>query len=188
MKHTLSSVLIAVFILSSTESFAQNTIKPMKGYDHDIGNMVAMLENLRTRIIMSTQELNQEQTDFLLDEKANRIGAMIVHLAATEVYYQTLTFENRGFNKEEEKQWGTALGLGEEAREEFVGKPIRFYLEIWEATRAKTLELLKTKNDKWFADKIKGGQVNNQWAWFHVMEHQANHMGQINMLKSRLPE
>lgn len=175
-------------LLSSSGSFAQSTISPAKGYDHDIGNMVAMLENLRTRIIGSTQALNQEQTDFLLDEKANTTGAMIMHLAATEVYYQVYTFEGRGFNEEEKAKWEVALNLGDDARKEFVDQPISVYLEKWATVRAKTLELLKAKDDKWFAKKSEGGQMNNHFAWFHVMEHQANHMGQINMLHSRLPQ
>jgi uncharacterized damage-inducible protein DinB len=168
--------------------FAQSTISPAKGYSHDIGNMVSMLENLKSRVTGSVQGLNQEQTDFLLDSKANRIGAMIMHLAATEVYYQAYTFEDREMNASEKEQWGVALGLGDEARVEFTGKPISYYLEAWTEVRKKTNELLKTKDDKWFAKNTKGGQMNNQFAWFHVMEHQANHMGQINMLRSRLPE
>ncbi|WP_057936563.1 mycothiol transferase [Algoriphagus resistens] len=185
---TKISFAITLLLLSSSLGFGQNTMNPPKGYDHDIGTMVSMLENLRARIIHSTQELNLEQTDFLLDDKANRIGAMIMHLAATEVYYQAYTFEGRGFNEEEKVKWETALKLGDEARTEFVGKPIKYYLDIWAQVRQKTLDTLKTKDDKWFAALAEGGQTDNHWAWFHVMEHQANHMGQINMLRSRLPK
>lgn len=181
-------IVLVLLVFSVSLSFGQNTINPPKGYDHDIGMMVSMLENLRARILYSTQELNQDQTDFLLDSKANRIGAMIMHLAATEVYYQAYTFEGRGFSDEEKEKWETALNLGDEARSEFVGKPIRYYLDIWAQVRQKTLDTLKTKDDRWFAKVAKGGQTDNHWAWFHVMEHQANHMGQINMLRSRLPE
>ncbi|PZX53978.1 uncharacterized protein DUF664 [Algoriphagus ratkowskyi] len=189
MKDLFKPLFIVAFaVLSSSLSFGQNTLNPPKGYDHDTGNMVSMLENLRARIIYSTQELNQEQTDFLLDDKANRIGAMIMHLAATEVYYQAYTFEGRGFNEEEKEKWENALNLGDEARSELVGKPIQYYLDIWSQVRQKTLDTLKEKDDKWFAKLAKGGQFDNHWAWFHVMEHQANHMGQINMLKSRLPK
>ncbi|TXE02815.1 DinB family protein [Algoriphagus aquimarinus] len=181
-------LLFSLVLLSSSLVLGQNTMNPPKGYDHDTGTMVSMLENLRGRIIMSVQGLNQEQTDFLLDDKANRIGAMIMHLAATEVYYQAYTFEGRGFNEKEKEKWETALSLGDEARAEFTGKPIQYYLDIWAQVRQETMETLKTKDDKWFAKLAKGGQTDNHWAWFHVMEHQANHMGQINMLKSRLPE
>ncbi len=189
MKNLLNYLFVCILICTTPiTGFGQNTMNPPEGYDHDIGKMVSMLENLRVRIIYSTQGLNQDQTDFLLDDKANRIGAMIMHLAATEVYYQAYTFESRGFNEEEKAKWETALNLGDEARAEFVGKPIQYYLDIWAEVRQKTLDTLKTKDDKWFAQLAKGGQTDNHWAWFHVMEHQANHMGQINMLRSRLPK
>lgn len=100
MKMLYKLPVVIGIILFST-SISQSQINPAKGYDHDIGNMVSMLESLRARVIGSVEGLNQEQTDFLLDDKANRIGAMIMHLAATEVYYQALTFENRQLNEEE---------------------------------------------------------------------------------------
>lgn len=28
--------------------------------------------------------------------------------------------------------------------------------------------------------------MNNHWAWYHVMEHQANQMGQIQMITKRM--
>jgi uncharacterized damage-inducible protein DinB len=164
---------------------AQNTIKPLKGYSNDIGNMVAMLEDLRGRVTRSVTNLTPEQTDFLLDDEANRIGALILHLAATEKYYQLYTFENRGFNEEEKKQWETALNLGDKARQSLKGNPIRYYLDIWNEVRAETLALLKTKDDKWFKSKVKASSMNNHWAWYHVMEHQANHMGQIRLITKR---
>ena len=72
----------------------------------------------------------------------NRIGALILHLAATEKYYQLYTFEGRGFN-EDEAMWERALSLGEDARAEFTDKPISYYLELWEEVRNETYRLLK---------------------------------------------
>lgn len=82
---------------------AQNTIEPKKGYTPQIGVIVSMLDDLKSRVTSSVENLNQNEVDFLLDDDANRIGAMILHLAATEKYYQLYTFENRGFNSEENK-------------------------------------------------------------------------------------
>jgi len=163
-------------------------IEPPKGYSHDIGNMVAMLDDIKGRIYRLTSSMNQEQLDFLLDDKANRIGAMILHLAATEAFYQVYTFENREFNESEEARWMKGLMLGEDAREEYKGKPISHYFEIWDEVREQTKALLKEKDDIWFASKAAGTEMNNYWAWFHVMEHQSNHMGQIALLRSRLPQ
>lgn len=179
----LRKTLLLVLLISSISTFSQ-TIKPPKGYSNDIGNMVTMLDNLKQRVERIVSNLSVEETDFLLDDQANSFGAIIYHLAATEKYYQLITFEDRPFNKEENKTFGVALNLGETAREKFKGKPISYYLKIYDAVRAKTKELLKTKDDKWFKKKNRG--MSNHWAWFHVMEHQANHMGQLALMKKRL--
>jgi uncharacterized damage-inducible protein DinB len=144
-----------------------------------------MLEDLKSRVTRSVANLSVEETDFLLDEEANRIGAMIYHLAATEKVYQLYTFQGHGFQAED-AHWEFAQNLGAPAREKLVGKPIRYYLDLWDEVRAETLRLLKTKDDKWFSRNVKGSRnMNNHWAWYHVMEHQANHMGQIRMILSR---
>lgn len=187
MKNRIISLLVLVyFTISTTAIQGQNTINARKGYSPQIGSLVEMLDDLKSRITQNVQGLNQEQTDFLLDKDANRIGALILHLAATEKYYQVYTFENRGYNKEEVKRWQTPMRLGQTARKKLVDKPIDHYLKIWDDVRKESLKLLKTKDDAWFAKKTSRGSMNNHWAWYHVMEHQANHMGQISMIIKRM--
>lgn len=181
MKH----LALSIFVLLLSFTLKSQTIKAPKGYSPQIGSTVSMMEDLKRRVVNSVRDLSQEETDFLLDEDANRIGALILHLAATEKYYQVYTFENRGFNKEEQ-HWEKALSLGDAARAAFKDKPISYYLDLWDEVRAETLRLLKTKDDKWFAAKVKGSNMNNHWAWYHVMEHQANHMGQIRLIIKRM--
>ena len=153
-----------------------------------IGSMISMLNNLSTRVERAVQELDVRETDHLMDEKANRIGALVMHLAAAEAYYQVYTFENRGFNDEEKEKWMLALDLGDEAREKFQGKPIDYYLNIYKEVRQKTIEELKKRNDAWLSSQRPGSVMNNHYAWFHVMEHQSSHLGQILMMKKRIPE
>ncbi|MFK7925368.1 MAG: DinB family protein [Bacteroidia bacterium] len=185
MKACIRTLVFATIILLS--SFVQGqTIKPAKGYSTQIGTVVSMLEDLKGRVTSSVRNLTVEETDSLLDEDANRIGALILHLAATEKYYQVYTFENRGFNKIEQEKWGAALSLGDDARATIIDHPIDYYIDIWDEVRKETLRLLKTKDDKWFSSKVKGSNMNNHWAWYHVMEHQANHMGQIRLIKKRV--
>lgn len=164
----------------------QNIIEPVRGYSPQIGVIVSMLEDLKGRVTRSVVNLDVEGTDFLLDEQANRVGALIYHLAATEKYYQVYTFENRGFNREEQAQWELAMDLGDAARSELVGQPIDYYLDIWNEVREETLRLLKEKDDKWFQSSVGRSSMNNHWAWYHVMEHQANHMGQIRLIIKRM--
>jgi len=189
MKQTIklfSLVIIFLTLLNTGDTQAQNRIETLKGYSPQIGTTLSMMDDLKRRVTSSVIGLNQEETDFLLDNNANRIGAMIMHLAATEKYYQLYTFENRGFNKEEKKKWDTALSLGQAGRDALKDKPIDYYLDIWNEVREETKRLLKTKDDEWFASKVKKSSMNNHWAWYHVMEHQANHMGQIRLITKRI--
>lgn len=167
-------------------SLSAQTIEEQKGFSPHIGVVISMLDDLKQRVTRSVRDLSQEETDFLLDENSNRIGAMILHLAATEKYYQVYTFEGRQLNAEESATWDVAQNLGDTGRAELVGKPISYYLDIWDEVRAETKRLLKTKDDKWFKSKVPFSSMNNHWAWYHVMEHQANHMGQIRMIIKRI--
>jgi len=152
-----------------------------------IAAMISMLEDLKSRVEYTVKNLKKEHVDHLHDEKANRIGALIMHLAAAEVYYQVSTFENRGFNEEEKKKWLVALDLGPKARTQFKDKEIDYYLNIYNEVRKKTIKLLKERDDEWFTSVNEGSWGTNQYQWFHVMEHQSSHLGQILFLKKRLP-
>ena len=60
---------------------------------------------------MSVSEL-----DFLIDENANTVGALLMHLAATERCYQIHTFQNKEWGdwpKEDTDKWTITLQLGE---------------------------------------------------------------------------
>lgn len=166
-----------------------NLIGPVKGYTPQIGTLVMMLNNLSDRVNRVVKGLTPEETDFLMDEKANSIGALVMHLAAAEKYYQIYTFEGRDeFNEEEKKQWQAALDLGDAARKQFKGHPISYYLDIYKEVRKKTLEELQKRDDDWLARIFPGSDMNNHFCWFHVMEHQSSHLGQVLLLKKRFPE
>lgn len=187
MKSIKKNAALLVLCFSLSLVNAQYEIKPEIGYTPHIGVMVDMLEDLKDRITEITHDLDQAETDFLFDDDANSIGAIIMHLVATESYYQVETLEERTWTDEEAEFWGIAAGLGKKSRDKLKGKPIKYYLDLWDQVRKKTLEGLKTKDDAWFASNI-DESINNHWAWFHILEHSANHMGQIALVKNRLPK
>jgi uncharacterized damage-inducible protein DinB len=187
MKSLKKNAAILILCFSLSLMNAQYEIKPEIGYTPQIGLMVDMLEDLKDRITEITSDLDQAETDYLFDAKANSIGAIIMHLVATEAYFQVETLEERIWTDEEAEFWGVATGLGEKYRDKLKEKPIKYYLDLWDQVREKTLEGLKTKDDAWFAASI-DESMNNHWAWFHILEHSANHMGQIALVKNRLPK
>ena len=185
------SLLITLCLLLSLTMQAQYVIENVEGYSPQIGALKSMLDDLKARVTSQVKDLNLEETDFLLDDKANRFGALILHLAATERYYQLATFYDEKLDKEKDKEWLMALKLGDEARDTLTGKPISYYLEKWDEVRNETKKVLKTKNDEWLVqlrDVSPDYTYNYYWAWYHVMEHQANHMGQVALIKKRMKE
>ena len=159
----------------------------VEGASPKIGDMISMLEDLKARVERTVKNMSQYEIDYLHDDEANRIGALVMHLAAAEKYYQVFTFENRGFNEEEKKIWQKALDLDQGGRDEFKGHNIQYYLDIYNEVRAKTISELKKRDDAWFAEVQTRYDWTNQYCWFHVMEHQSSHLGQILFLKKRIP-
>jgi uncharacterized damage-inducible protein DinB len=167
-------------------------IGPVEGYTPFIGTIVSMLNKNRDALLKQVEGLSDADADFLLDPGANSIGALLMHLGATEKYYQANTFENRqDYNEEEKKFWGPAYDLGEQGRQTWKGKPLAWYIEQITLVRNQTLEKLKEYDDAWLLKEdpewSQEEPYNNFYKWFHVCEHESNHRGQIAFLKSRLP-
>ena len=157
-----------------------------EGFTPQMGVLVSMLDAMKERVAGSVQKHSVYELDYLMDEKANSIGALIMHLAAAEKLYQVMTFEGRYFNAEEEKLWGPALNLGDSGRETLKGHDVAYYLELYDEVRAKTKEELAKRDDAWLQEEIPGAGMTNFYGWFHVMEHQSSHLGQILLLQKRI--
>lgn len=167
-------------------------IGPIEGYSPQIGTLVSMLNYNRQTIVNTVKSLTMEQLDYLHDPNANTIGALILHLGATDKFYQINTFEGRqDFNETEKKIWGVPMSLGDEGRKQLKGQEVKYYLDMINEVRQKTIEELKKKDDKWLMaidpESSKERPLNTYWKWFHVCEHESNHRGQMTWLKSRLP-
>ena len=163
-----------------------------EGYTEQISILISMMDWMRATVLRSVSDLSVKELDFLLDEEANSIGAMLLHLAATERYYQIHTFDGRewgDFDKRDTELWDVAMGLGDKARKEVKGNPLTYYTDKLSEVREQTKTRLKERNDNWLMEKTNffGNQpTNNYCKWFHVVEHESNHNGQIKYIKSRI--
>ncbi|MEJ7683195.1 MAG: hypothetical protein WKG06_36130 [Segetibacter sp.] len=114
-----------------------------EGYSPNIGTLVSMLNYMRLDVLEAVKKLTQADLDFLLDAKANTIGALLLHLASADSYYYVSTLENRQFNEEENKKWGIPLELGDKGREAIKGHDLNYYTAILKETREKPLQNLR---------------------------------------------
>ena len=168
-------------------------IGPQEGFSPQIGTLLSTMTMMRTWVIGSVKDLSQEQLDFQLDDKSNSIGAMLLHLAATERYYQLNTFDDMEWgtwNEEIKKEWDIPSGLGEEGRKHIKGNDIDYYLAKLEEVRAVTIKEFANRDDDWIMKSepfFDNQPTNNYCKWFHVCEHESNHRGQIKFIIKRLP-
>jgi Protein of unknown function (DUF664) len=186
--------------LSALASFAEPAaaaeekwiVGPQPGFTPEVGTLISMMAFTREQVVANVKGLSQADLDFLLDGKANTIGALLLHLAATETYYQLSTFGGMKWDSwpdEVKKKWDIPMNLGEPARKAIKGNSLDYYLDALHQAREKSLAEFRKRDDKWLATVSTDGDftANNYAKWFHVAEHESNHDGQIKFLKSRVP-
>jgi len=168
-------------------------IGPRPGYSPQVGTLVSMLGFVRPAVIRPVKDITQTDLDVLFDANANSIGALLLHLAATETYYQMNTFDGMKWDSWSDavkQKWDPAMNLGDAGRKTIKGHDLDFYLNILKEAREKSLAEFKKRDDAWLMavdEKWFWGPTNNYCKWFHVCEHESHHAGQIDMLLKRLP-
>jgi hypothetical protein len=100
-----------------------NLLGPRPGYAPLVGTFVSLLTWMREAngVISATKNLTMTDLDHLIDPSANTIGALMLHLAATETYYQLNTFEGQKWDSwpdSVKKQWDAAMNLSGRRRPE----------------------------------------------------------------------
>lgn len=179
----------------SAETTGANILGPQPGYSPAVGTFVSQLTWMREQngVLRATEKLSQADLDYLFDKNANSIGALMLHLAATEKYYGMNTFGGMKWGSWSDaikKQWDAAMDLGDAGRATIKGHDRQYYVDILHEVREETLAEFKKHDDKWLLAELNDpdwGPANNLAKWFHVCEHEAHHTGQIAMLRKRVP-
>jgi hypothetical protein len=193
-KSAVASAAVVLSPVARAAGAEPNVLGPAPGYSPQIGTLVSEMTWMRDAVYRSVEGLTLNQVDFLLDDKANRIGALLLHLAAAEKLYQLNSFDRVGLRDLEKgaafKDWTVPMELGEPARKTIKGHPLDYYLNILREHREKTLAELRKRDDQWLMAVDKGwpwGPTNNLCKWFHVCQHESHHGGQISLLRVRVP-
>lgn len=164
-------------------------IQEIDGYTPQIGHLVSLLNYARITTFDAVKDLSVSDLDFLLDDKANTIGMLLLHIVSVEYLYHKSTVEKRRLTEEEWECWKPALDLGDLGREKIKGNPLQFYIDQLAQVRKKTLEDFHKLDDSWLyieTDFWDNKKANNYFKWFHVFEDEINHRGQIRMIRKRI--
>ena len=180
----------SLFPASAAQGRQTLIVGPQAGFTPEIGTLTSMLAFTRMQVERNVKGMSQKDLDFLFDAKANTIGALLLHLAATETYYGLNTFGGMKWSSwpdDVKKKWDIPMNLNEPARQAIKGNNLDYYLNILHESREKNLAEFRKREDKWLMEVDPEMGMNNYAKWFHVAEHESNHDGQIKFLKGRLP-
>jgi uncharacterized damage-inducible protein DinB len=164
-------------------------LRPQPGYTPQIGRLVAWMNYVRQSTLDSVRDLTIGQLDHLVDAQSNSVAMLLAHMAALENVFQWYTFENAPPPASFLTAWGAALNLGDRGRSEIKERPVSHYIKMLGEVRESTLSELARRDDDWFDRKgpwMGGAEANNAFKWFHVVEDEIHHRGQIRFILSRM--
>jgi uncharacterized damage-inducible protein DinB len=164
------------------------TLMPAEGFSPGIGFYFSGMEEVRGQLREAVTDLSSEKLNWPAFSGAHSIGALVMHIGEAEWW------------------WMQCVVLGHELTEEDLHAPFWDVLKSPDAfsskghtaesclqeirkIRSQTREVLASCNDEDLERIIsfeKGGQRyehNLRWILHHLIDHEAQHKGQILMLK-----
>lgn len=148
-----------------------------------LGALVEMLTYARLTTLQAVHDLPEEALWQTAPGCTNSIGTLLAHIAAVERTYHLLSFEGRDVTPEQDGAVYWGLTMSQEGTPPSRLPTLDELRADLAAARAETLRVFSTKDDDWLAQPMAEGWANHHWAWFHVMEDEVSHRGQIRLLR-----
>lgn len=148
-----------------------------------VATWYSQMEEQRKRLFRMVEELDDGMLDFSPDErKIETIGTLLLHIAAVEWSWIFEDIEGRTMDFQ---RWKHAFALRPTVDiPQLKGKTKDFYLDRLVKVREEVYQRLSKLNDH-NLDQMVGSDQNKfsiEWILFHILEHEALHIGQINLL------
>jgi len=161
-------------------------IAPLQGMHPEIGLLAASLQDGTREWRSELHKAPEEMITWQACPDGHSIGAVILHIIDVEAYWIEEFAAGKKRSKREDK-----LLLAEETQQYHFrwpkppAKPLRWYLDLQDEIRARTLETLKRFDhpDEFIARGESGTRFTVRWVLSHVVQHEAFHGGQAMLLK-----
>jgi uncharacterized damage-inducible protein DinB len=153
----------------------------------EIGRWMWCLEDTRRRTLAAVEGISEAALEWRLDEQANTISMLLYHIAAIEVdYLYADIYEGREFPPEilrmfpyDVRNEEGALWLVSDGYEQHMTRLAATRLRLLDAYREMTLA--DFRRVRTFTDYA----ISPEWIVHHLMQHEAEHRGQIEILREQ---
>jgi uncharacterized damage-inducible protein DinB len=172
------------------------TCDPVEGFTPQIGRYVAQLTEVRDDLKHEVAGLSIAQLDWHPNEQVESIGTLLLHCDAVEWSWMHEDVLGRS-SDDYTGDWAEAMPIRVGA-EQVTGRPVEYYLEKLDATRERTLEILRGFTDEDLSRLVgeaepRPGEEKRarlftiDWVIWHIIEHEATHVGQVEFLRRLAP-
>jgi len=175
-------------------STEKQTLEPFEGFPTQIGFYLSGMEEVREQLRSAVKDLSNEEISAKFAPNSHSIGQLILHNAEAEWWWLKVVAAEKELDEEDAKReafWDILLD------EDFSSKAYsaEFCISAVDRVRVKCFEVLKELKDedldRYFGwDKDDGSKIEKSLRWIlhHLIDHEAQHKGQILMLKRLLRE
>ncbi|MBF6613564.1 MAG: DUF664 domain-containing protein [Chloroflexi bacterium] len=171
---------------------AITTCDPAEGYPPQLGRYVAQMSEVRSDLKREVAGLSIEQLDWHPDEQTESIGTLLLHLDAVEWSWIHEDVLGRA-SEEYTGNWSEAMPIRLSVPQ-VTGRSLTWYFEKLDATRERTLAILRGFSDADLSRFVGEGEPRPgeekrsrlytiDWVIWHIIEHEATHVGQIELLR-----
>ncbi len=164
-------------------------ILPQPPFTPQIGALVEMMNYARSTTLQAVRDLSVDELDAVPPGFSNSIGMLLAHVAATDRLYQTASFEGVDpYETEVYAPFVGAMSFGKDGAR-VQGRTLEELLAQLAEVREETLRQFAARDDAWLQEVMTAWddfRPNQHWAWFHVMEDEVSHRGQIRVIRNAL--
>jgi uncharacterized damage-inducible protein DinB len=166
-----------------------------------VGSCVAGLDELRSRLLDAVRDLTPAELAWQPRPGANTIGMLLAHVAVAETHLAQVGLLGErdghvhdviGITVEDE---GLPLAADAPPSPALDGKTLAFYADLLARSGAHTRSAATgLADDVLDADIVRPARADGthriftrRWVLFHMLEHAAGHLGQVQALRRQLP-
>lgn len=165
---------------------AERTVRPLASYAPPVGAALWMLEDTRARTLRAVDGLPAEIIDAIPIAGGNTIGALLYHIAAIEMDYLYADILSQ-----RHPTWLTDLFPYDVRESNGSLSPLRGFsfdnhLQRLATTRKRLLKELQSLTAEDFVRPrpTTVGEATPEWIIHHLRQHEAEHRGQIQEIRS----
>jgi len=177
----------------------ESFIVPLAGFrSAHVAIKLAELAEMHAQVRRATQSLTRAQLEWQPTPDSNTIGMLLTHLALAETHLGQV-----GLRGERDGHVRDVLGIGvdddgmplaehgHQPPAVLAGQSVAFFADLLARANAHTRDACATLDDAQLAEEINRPPrpdgsyrvFDRRWVLHHLVEHMAQHFGQINVLK-----